>query len=84
MFLLLFGVLNNFYSQTDSLKRKKYKEKNIVIKNTSLEQVFAYMDEIVNTCAHVEKRSMAMMVSKLKLIQLFENATGLNSKYHWK
>ena len=42
------------------------------------------MDEIVNTCAHMEKRLMAMMGSKLKLIQLSENATGLNSKYHWK
>lgn len=45
------------------------------------EKVFAYMDSIGNTGAHMTKRSMAMMGSKLKLTQLSENAVGLNSKY---
>lgn len=84
VFLFEVSYGNPFCLKRDSLKRIKYKEKNIVIKNASPEQVFAYMDEIGNTGAHMEKRSMAMMGSKLKLIKLSENATGLNSKYLWK
>jgi hypothetical protein len=71
-------------SSEDSLKRIKCQEKSVVIKNTTADTVFAYMDQIGNTGAHMEKRSMAMMGSKLKLTQLSENAVGLNSRYLWK
>lgn len=73
-----------FSSKNDSLKKIKFQSKSIRIKNTSADSVFAYMDKIGNTGAHMEKRSMAMMGSKLKLTQLSENAVGLNSKYLWK
>ena len=75
---------NKKFFTKDSLKRIKFQSKSILIKNISTERVFAYMDNIGNTGEHMTKKSMAMMGSKLKLIQLSENATGLNSKYHWK
>ncbi|MEO7176525.1 MAG: SRPBCC family protein [Saprospiraceae bacterium] len=58
------------------------KSKNIII-HVSIEKVFAYMDNIGNTGMHMTKNSMPMMGSKLVLKQLSENATGLNSKFHW-
>ena len=86
--LLLFSQIecysNPYPSMKDSLKRIKFQTKSSIIQNTSPENVFAYMDKIGNTGAHMEKRSMAMMGSKLKLTQLSENAVGLNSKYLWK
>ena len=47
------------------------------------EKVFAYMDNIGNTGMHMTKSSIPMMGSKLKLLQLSENATGLDSRYRW-
>ncbi len=60
----------------------KTKTKNILIHSTP-EKVFSYMDNIANTGMHMTKSSMPMMGSKLELKQLSENATGLNSKFHW-
>ncbi len=67
----------------DSLRRVKYKEKIVIMKNTNVADVFNYMDRIGNTGDHMTKKSMAMMGSKLKLTQLTENPTGVNSKYRW-
>jgi hypothetical protein len=47
------------------------------------EKVFAYMDQSVNIGMHMTESSTMMMGSKLKLIQLSENATGLHSKFKW-
>jgi hypothetical protein len=84
--LFLFPQIKSYSypSMKDSIKRIKFQSKCIIIQNTSPEKVFAYMDEIGNTGAHMEKRSMAMMGSKLKLTRLSENEVGLNSKYLWK
>ncbi len=60
----------------------KIKTKSIIIHSTS-EEVFAYMDNISNAGMHMTKNSMPMMGSKLKLKQLSENATGINSKFRW-
>ena len=56
--------------------------KNIIINSTPA-KVFAYMDNIGNTGMHMTKSSTPMMGNKLELKQLSENATGLNSKFHW-
>ncbi len=88
MFVLSLASLNGYSRKycigKDSLKRIKHQQKIIVIKNTTVPEVFAYMDRIGNTGEHMTKKSMAMMGSKLKLTQLSEHATGLNSKYQWK
>ena len=60
----------------------KTRTKYILIHSTP-EKVFAYMDNIGNTGMHMTKSSMLMMGNKLELKQLSENATGLNSKFHW-
>ena len=57
-------------------------QKEIIIQALP-EKVFAYMDNINNTGMHMTKSSKPMMGSKLELKQLSENATGLNSKFHW-
>ncbi len=67
----------------DSLRRIKHREKIVVVQNTNVADVFNYMDRIGNTGEHMTKKSMAMMGGKLKLTQLTENVTGVNSKYRW-
>jgi hypothetical protein len=60
----------------------KTKSKSIIV-HSSPENVFAYMDNLGNTGMHMMENSAMMMGSKLELKQLSENATGLNSKFHW-
>ncbi len=85
--LILFSLYSFTQSEiliSDSLKKIKFQSKSILLKNTTPENVFIYIDQMGNTGAHMKKRSMAMMGSKLVLSQLSENAVGLNSKYNWK
>lgn len=60
----------------------KTKTKSIIIHSIP-EKVFSYMDNLGNTGMHMMENSAMMMGSKLQLQQLSENATGLNSKFHW-
>ena len=84
VFALQAYCYNIYNSKNELVKRIKFQSKSIIIKNASPEKVFTYMDQIGNTGAHMEKKSVAMMGSKLKLTQLSENAVGLNSKYLWQ
>ena len=60
----------------------KTRSKTILI-HSEARSVFLYMDNIGNTGMHMTKSSMPMMGSNLKLEQLSENPTGLNSKFRW-
>ena len=58
------------------------KTKNIRI-HSSLDKVFAQMDDFSKTGVHMSESSMMMMGSKLKLEQLSINPTGVGAKYRW-
>ena len=60
----------------------KTKSKSILIYST-LEKVFAQMDNFSKTGMHMTESSMMMMGSKLKLEQLSTNPTGVGAKYRW-
>ena len=60
----------------------KTKTKNIFIHSTP-EKIFAQMDDFSKTGMHMSKSSMMMMGSKLKLVQLSTNPTGVGEKYRW-
>ena len=60
----------------------KTKTKNILIHST-LEKVFAQMDDFSKTGMHMSESSMMMMGSKLKLEQLSNNAAGVGASYRW-
>lgn len=60
----------------------KTKSKSVIIRSTP-EKVFAYMDTLGNTGMHMMESSTMLIGNKLRLIQLSENAIGLNSKFKW-
>ncbi len=60
----------------------KTKSKSILIHSTP-EKVFQQMDDFSKTGMHMTESSMMMMGSKLKLVQISTNATGLGASYHW-
>ncbi len=60
----------------------KTKTKNILIHST-VDKVFAQMDDFSKTGMHMSESSMMMMGSKLKLEQLSSNPTGVGAKYRW-
>jgi hypothetical protein len=45
--------------------------------------VFAFMDDFSNLGGHMNKRSMAMMGSRLQLDRLSAQATGVGARYRW-
>ncbi|MEJ5962972.1 SRPBCC family protein [Pedobacter immunditicola] len=47
------------------------------------DKVFDYMDQLDKTGMHMMKSSTMMMGSKLALVQVSENSSGLNSSYRW-
>jgi len=60
----------------------KTKSKNILILSTP-EKVFQQMDDFSKTGMHMSESSMMMMGSKLQLVQLSENSTGVGASYRW-
>jgi hypothetical protein len=60
----------------------KTKSKRVLIHST-LERVFAQMDDFSKTGMHMSESSMMMMGSKLKLEQLSPNPTGIGARYRW-
>lgn len=60
----------------------RYYEKSILIEG-SVEEVFAFMDDIRNTGKHMTENSASMMGGKLHLEWLTTHMTGLGTKYRW-
>ena len=60
----------------------KTKSKSILIHSTA-EKVFDQIDNFSKTGMHMSESSMMMLGSKLKLVKLSPNASGVGAKYHW-
>jgi len=60
----------------------KTKSKYVLIHSTP-QKVFQQMDDFSKTGMHMSESSMMMMGSKLQLVQLSENSTGVGASYRW-